>query len=98
MMIASKLQKIRSINKREERNTKWKRAKEEQIQSQIQTAKTIKINGTLKMKTGIKKASTFWYRFVPEVLKIEREMKFDSFENIQLQVRKRRVFGIIRTA
>ena len=48
------------------------------------------------MKTGIKRASTFWYKFVailknktvvPEALKIERgmnRMKFDSFEkNIQ---------------
>ena len=44
------------------------------------------------MKTGIKRASTFWHRFVailksktvvPEALKIERGMngmKFDSFE------------------
>ena len=44
------------------------------------------------MKTGIKRASTFWHRFVailknktvvPEALKIERgmnRMKFDSFE------------------
>ena len=38
----------------------------------------------------------------PEALKIEREMKFDSFvSNIQLQMRNRQVknvFGIIRTA
>ena len=70
-----------------------------------------KIIGTLKRKTGIKRARTFWHRFVailksktvvPEALKIEREIKFDSFvNNIQLQVRKRQVkhvFGIIRTA
>ena len=45
------------------------------------------------MKTGIKRASAFWHRFVailrnktvvPEALNIERgmnRMKFDSFEN-----------------
>ena len=66
------------------------------------------------MKTGIKRASTFWHRLVailknktvvPEAFKIERgmnRMKFDSFEN-NIQ-RKRQVwrvlhvFGIIRTA
>ena len=76
--------------------------------------KTLKINATLKMKTGIKRASAFWHRFVailknktvvPEALNIERgmnRMKFDSFEN-NIQ-RKRQVwrvshvFGIIRTA
>ena len=65
------------------------------------------------MKTGIKRASAFWHRFVailknktvvPEALNIERgmnRMKFDSFEN-NIQ-RKRQVwrvshvFGIIRT-
>ena len=84
------------------------------IPSQIQNAKTLKINGTLKMKTGIKRASTFWHRFVailnnkiviPEVLKVERgmnRMKFDSFEN-NIQRKRQvwrvlRVFGIIRTA
>ena len=74
-------------------------------------AKKLKINGTLKMKTGIKGASTFWHRFVAilnnktvviEALKIEREMKFGSFENnIQLQVREQQVshvVGIVRTA
>ena len=84
------------------------------IPSQIQNAKTLKINGTLKMKTGIKRASAFWHRFVailknktvvPEALNIERgmnRMKFDSFDN-NIQ-RKRQVwrvshvFGIIRTA
>ena len=81
-------------------NTKWQRAKEKQILSQIQNGKTLKINGTLKMKTGIR-ARTFWHRFVAiltnkivvlEALKIERQMKFDSFvNNIQLQVRKRQV-------
>ena len=46
------------------------------------------------MKTGIKRASAFWHRFVailknktvvPEALNIERgmnRMKFDSFENV----------------
>ena len=38
-------------------NTKWQRAKEKLISSQIQNAKTVKINGTLKMTTGIKRAS-----------------------------------------
>ena len=66
------------------------------------------------MKTGIKRASAFWHRFVailknktvvPEALKNERgmnRMKFDSFEN---NIKRKRqdwrvspVFGIIRTA
>ena len=67
--------------------------RESGIPSQIQNAKTLKINSTLKMKTRIKRTSTFWHRFVaimknktvvPETLKIERgmnRMKFDSFEN-----------------
>ena len=47
-----------------------------------------KITRTLR-GTALKRASTFWHRFVailrnktavPETLKIEREMKFDSFE------------------
>ena len=55
------------------------------IPSQIQNAKTLKINGTLKMKTGIKRASAFWHRFVailknktvvPEALNIERGTTF----------------------
>ena len=63
------------------------------------------------MKTGIKRASTFWHKFVailknktvvPEALKIERgmnRMKFDSFENnIHRKRRVSHVFGIIRTA
>ena len=96
-------------------NTKWQRARETMyFPSQIQNAKTLKINGTLKMKTGIKKASTFWDRFVAilknktvvsEALKIERGMnimKFDSFENNMQRKRQvwrvSHVFGIIRTA
>ena len=71
-------------------NIKWQRAKEKLIPNQIQNAKTLKINGTLEMKTGLKRARTFWHSFVailknktvvPEALKIEREMKFDSFVN-----------------
>ena len=72
-------------------NTKWQRAREtdsEEIPSQIQNAKTLKINGALKMKTGIKRASTFWHKFVailknktvvPEALKIERGMNRTKF-------------------
>ena len=63
---------------------KWQRAKEELIPNQIQNAKKLNINGTLKMETGIKGTSTFWHRLVAilknktvEALKIEREMKFD---------------------
>ena len=90
-------------------NTKWQRARETNSESNSKWEDT-----TLKMKTGIKRASSFWHRFVailknktvvPEALKIERgmnRMKFDSFEN-NIQ-RKRQVwrvshvFGIIRTA
>ena len=43
---------------------KRQRAKEKLIPSQIQNAKTRKINGTLKKKTGIKRASTFWHKLV----------------------------------
>ena len=51
------------------------------------------VTSCLRMKTGTKRASTFWHRFVallknktvvPEALKIERginRVKFDSFEN-----------------
>ena len=40
-------------------NTKWQRAKEKLIPSQIQNAKRLKINGTLKMKTGIREQVHF---------------------------------------
>ena len=58
------------------------------------------------MKTGIKRASTFWHRFVailqnktvvPEALKIERgmnRMKFDLFENNLNIQRKRQVWRV----
>ena len=56
------------------------------------------------MKTGIKRASAFWHRFVailknktvvPEALNIERgmnRMKFDSFENNIQRMRVSHVF------
>ena len=70
-------------------NTKWQRARETNSDSNSKWEDT-KNYGTLKMKRDIKRESTFWHRFFPilkkkivvlEALKIDREMKFDSFVN-----------------
>ena len=61
-------------------NTKWQRAKEKPILSQIQNAKTLKISGTVKMRIGIKRASTFWHRFVA-FFSGEKMTSLESFWN-----------------